>query len=597
MTFRLTGRRGARAAAVLSLALAAVLVPTAAHAAETAGGTRTAPVPLPIATLDDSFVASNAHVDSGSGAGQHHHNVAWYSLTPAADVLVSIRATALEPSWDNTLEVWDGDTLVQHVDDHIGLDAALAIDLDAGTTYLIGLGSYYRFGGGWAVKGSATLTFSTRVPTAPTGLAGTPGDRSVTLAWTPPTDLAGGIDAYEVWCAAPGEDEEWCDAAYGWDPEPSITVEGLTNGEPYTFRVVATNVLGESEPSAPVTVTPRVPTTTTVAVDPAALEVGQTFDVVVEVAEHPAEDEDEDGEDESRDVGPLVDEDSATRPAVGTVDVTVGGTDYDDLALVDGVAVVDGLVATGGALTITARYAGSDEVQASSGSLELDVALLPDSVTLEVSDLRLGQQVRPVTTSASGLPVTLSATGACSVADGVLTGTGAGDCVVTASTAGDRDTRPATATATVRVTVPDAALAIDVAARPGDRVAGAVVTVTGQGLQPGSGVTLVVHSTPRTLATGVVGADGAVVLTGVLPTGLEIGSHRLVVNGVAFDGTAMTSEVAFTIATGGTFLRIGDVRAQLAATGADPIDAAGLAAAWIVLGAGLLLVARRRTAA
>ncbi|MBD7918490.1 fibronectin type III domain-containing protein [Cellulomonas sp. Sa3CUA2] len=596
MTFRLTGRRRARAAAVLTLALAAMIVPTAAHASETPGGTRIDPVPLPIATLDESFVASNAHVDSDRGTGQYRNNVAWYSLTPAADVAVSIRATSLEPFWDNTLEVWAGDVMVGQVDDRNDLDAAFVVDLEAGTTYLIGLGSYSRTGGeDWFVKGSARLTFSTRVPSAPTGLVGTPLDGGVALAWTAPTDLAGGIDTYEVLCAAAGEEEDWCDTLQGWDPETAVTVRGLTNGEPYTFRVVATNLLGESEASAPVTVTPQVPTTTTVTVDPAELAAGQTFDVRVEVAEQPDAGDDEE-ENRSRAEGPL-DEGTSTRPAVGTVDVTVGDTSYDDLELVDGVAVVDGVVATGGTLTITARYAGSDEVQASSGTLELDVARLADSVTLEVSDLILGQQVRPVTTSASGLPVTLGATGACTAADGVLTGTGAGDCVVTASTAGDRDTQPATATATVRVTVADAALGIDLAARPGDRVAGTVVTATGQGLQPGSEVTLVVHSTPRTFATGVVGADGTIVLAGDLPAGLEVGAHRVVVNAVAFDGTVLTSEVAFTVASDGTFLAIGGVPAVLAVTGAEPAGAAGLAAAWIVLGAGLVLVARRRAPA
>jgi len=594
MTFRLTCRRRARAAAVLSLALAAMLVPTAAHAAETPGGTRTDPVPLPVATLDAAFVASNAHLDSGSGTGQYRNNVAWYSLTPVADVELSIRATALEPVWDTTLEVWAGDVLVDEIDDHSDLDAALAVDLEAGTSYLIGLGSYHRQAD-WPFKGAATLTFSTRVPTAPSGLVGEPLDGSVSLRWAPPTDLAGGIDTYEVLCAAAGEEEEVCSTRYGWDPEPAETIRGLTNGEPYTFRVVATNLIGRSEASAPVTVTPRVPTTTTVTVDPADLTTGDTFDVLVDVSELP-DTSAEESDDRTRDMDPG-DEEPSTRPAVGTVDVTVGDASYDDLELVDGRVVVDGLEATAGALTVTARYAGSDEVQASSGTLELDVAKRADSVTLDVPDLRLGQQVRPVATSASGLPVTLTATGACTAAGGVVTGTGAGDCVVTATTAGDRETQAASATTTVRVTVAPAALGVDLAARAGDRAAGAAVTATGQGLRPGSDVTLVVHSTPRTLATGTVGADGTVSLTGALPTGLEVGSHRIVVGAVAFDGTALTSEVGFTVASDGTILSIAGVPAVLAVTGAEPVTAAGLAAAWIVLGAALLLVARRRTAA
>jgi len=594
MSIRTPGRRRVRVAAVLSVALATVLAPTAAHASATPGGTRTDPVPMPVASLDGAFTASNVGVVSDAGPGQVRPNVAWYSLTPDRDARVEIRATSLEPDgWDNTLEVWDGDTLVDDNDDRYGLDAALTVDVEAGTTYLVGLGSFHRAGDHFEAHGTATLALATRVPSAPSGLSATPGDRSVTLTWLRPDDVAGGIDVYEVLCAPVGQAERVCATERGQDPPTTSTLRGLRNGQEYTFRVVARNLIGASEASPSVTATPRVPTTTTIAVDPEQLVAGQPFDVRVQVAQTP-----------DPDSGTSATPQVSTRPADGTVDVTVGGTSRTDVPLVDGVAVVADVTAPGGAQTVTARYDGTDEAEASSATLTLDVARRADTVTLSVPDLRLGQQVRDVASSASGLPVTLSATGACTAADGVVTGTGAGACTVTASTAGDRDTQPATASTTVGVTVPAPALALDMDVRPGARAAGAPVTATGQGLRPGSEVTLVVHSTPRTIGTAVAAADGSAVVTGVLPAGLEAGAHRVVAHGTGFDGTPLSSELGFTLAADGTFLgpegrsevlaATGAEPAALATTGAEPAGAAATAAAWIALGAALLLVARRR---
>lgn len=573
MSIRTSGRRRARAAAVLSLALAAMLVPTAAHAAETPGGTRDAPVPAPVTSFDASFEASNAHVTSNRDVGQEWYNVAWYSVTPSQDVDVSVHTLRTGQPWDPTIEVWQGNDLLGSNDDWVGRDAGLGVRLTAGTTYLIGLGGYSS-----DHRGTATLYFTTQLPATPTIAETSAYDGGVQIEWEA-ADPAAGVGRYVLLCAPVGEELEECEEGYAADG--AVWASGLTNGVEYTFRIVARNRIGDSGPSADVTATPRVPTVTTIATSPEALVAGEPFDVVVEVLEDSWCGDG--GDTFARDM----DDEPTTCPAAGEVDVVVGGTAYDDVELVDGVAVVEGVTAPGGSLTITAHYTGRDGTASSSAQLDVDVARRTDTVTLTVPPLTLGQQVRDAATSAAGLPVTLAATGACTVTDGVLTATGAGECVVTATTAGDRDHEPASASVTVAVTAPASAFTFPTGLRPAP---GTTVTVSGAGLQPGSAATLVVHSTPRTIATAVVAADGSVVLTGVVPADLEAGAHRLVANGTALDGTPLTGEVAFTVAAAG------ERPDALATTGAEPGSTAGLAAVWVLLGAGLMLVARRRTA-
>ena len=431
MALRLPRRRPSRTA--LALVVAATLLPaSAAHADGTPGGTRTDPVPLPVTTLDGAFAAGNAHVSSIAQAGQQvFHNTAWYSFTPTEDVRLGVAATG---DWDTTLEVWADGTVQAANDDWLWLAAGLEVDLTAGTQYLIGLGGAYT-----TSRGEATIHLSTRAPSVPTGLAvQSVGNRTVTFAWDAPAD--GTAIGYEVWCAPSGQALQWCDQLASGSARVTRTLDGLTNGTAYDVAVVARNPLGRSGPGAPVTATPRADTRTTVTVAPGTPVAGDLFDVTVRVSEEHAHDD------------PA--EPPATRPATGTVDVVVAGTAHRGLPLVDGAVVLEDLVATGGTMPVTAHYPGAPGATPSSASLDVQVARRADTVRLVVPPLVLGASVRPVAESSSGLPVTLTATGACSVTDGTLTGTGAGGCTVVAATAGNRDTDPATASATVRVSVP-----------------------------------------------------------------------------------------------------------------------------------------------
>ncbi|MBO3088139.1 fibronectin type III domain-containing protein [Cellulomonas dongxiuzhuiae] len=562
MPIRPTGRRRrpARAVLVLVLALGVTLVPGVAHGAPVEGGASWATaVPLPVTSLDASFTATNENVPDSAESGEWA-NVAWYSWTPAEDVQVHIRALSIAPSgWDNTLEVWVGGTQVARNDDTSDYDAALAVELEAGRTYVIGLGSYTR-----GETGTASLHLATRLPSAPTDLVATAGDESATLTWSPPPG-GGGVTQYLVLCTAPGIGESVCASTEEPHPATSTTIGNLENGASHAFRVVAVNAFGPSDTSAPVTVVPVAPTTTTVTADPAELVVGETFDVRVDVT-------------------------TARGPAAGTVDVTVGDTSYPALTLVDGTALLEGVVAPGGTTTVTARYAGTAAVGASTGSLDVTAARRAHTITLGAlpADLTYGDEPVAVTaTSSLGLPLTYTAAGAC-VVDGTTVRTvSAGTCSLTASHPGDGDTEPASRTVTAEV------------ARRGD-----VVTLELPALRVGDQVRAVAtsqHGLPVTLtATGsCTVVDGLLSVTAVgdcVVTASTAGDSDTLPATATATITATAAPTAAPTPTTGPTAGAAAATPDLAVTGMSLPGAAAAVAGWLVLGAALVLVARRRTA-
>lgn len=114
-------------------------------------------------------------------------------------------------------------------------------------------GAVVGVGGDTSVRTSVT-PLAAEVPYPPTRLVGVGGDRRVTLSWHPPTfDGGGPITTYLVTAVPvdPPPDLDSSDRTCFTMGALSCTIDGLTNGQPYTFTVVATNVAGDSMPSAP----------------------------------------------------------------------------------------------------------------------------------------------------------------------------------------------------------------------------------------------------------------------------------------------------------------------------------------------------------
>jgi hypothetical protein len=108
--------------------------------------------------------------------------------------------------------------------------------------------------GDGAASSNVSVTPST-VPDAPTAVSGTHGNTTVDLTWSAPSSDGGSaITSYTVKYSTDGTNYTAFGSTF---PSTSGTVTGLTNGTPYTFKVVATNVNGDSaDSSASAAVTP-----------------------------------------------------------------------------------------------------------------------------------------------------------------------------------------------------------------------------------------------------------------------------------------------------------------------------------------------------
>lgn len=96
----------------------------------------------------------------------------------------------------------------------------------------------------------ATPSLPIAVPEAPI-LSGTAGNRSVNLSWIPGSDGGSAVDYYSIYQMA-GSTPQFIQSTIN----VYITLTNLVNGTPYTFKVAAHNIMGYSEYSNAVTLTP-----------------------------------------------------------------------------------------------------------------------------------------------------------------------------------------------------------------------------------------------------------------------------------------------------------------------------------------------------
>lgn len=176
------------------------------------------------------------------------------------------------------------------------------------------------------------------------------------------------------------------------------------------------------------------------------------------------------------------------------------------------------------------------------------------------------------------------------------------------TTAQDGLTKITTTVVVTRQVAPNPEIDIDLGFAAGDKATDAPFNVVGTKLLPGSTATVTMHSTPIVLASGIVLADGTVVLNARIPAGAQAGAHRLVFEGTSMDGTPVTSTAWFTVLRNGT---IGAASltapvayiepAALVRTGADSATAAAFGGGIVAIGALLLMLGaalrRRRSVA
>lgn len=202
--------------------------------------------------------AINSAGSSGYSAPSTATTPATTPDAPAAPAVARAGDGAVSVTW--TVPVGDGGSAVTSYDIEWSIGGstwsspqsstgspAVVSGLANGTAYAFRVAALNTAGRGTFSDSSASITPAT-VPGAATQVAGAAGDGHVTVTWTAPVSNGG--------TAISGYDVEWSTDGSQWSgPQAttvtSATVNGLTNGVGYSFRVSAKNAVGTGSPSTP----------------------------------------------------------------------------------------------------------------------------------------------------------------------------------------------------------------------------------------------------------------------------------------------------------------------------------------------------------
>jgi hypothetical protein len=139
-------------------------------------------------------------------------------------------------------------------------------------------------------------------------------------------------------------------------------------------------------------------------------------------------------------------------------------------------------------------------------------------------------------------------------------------------------------------------VSLDLDLNVGDSVADAPVEIAVEGLLVGSEYTVVVRSTPTTIALGNASNTGTVSdSSGRMPSGLAAGPHTVTFTGTDADGNAVSRVAYLTVSDTGTVSYLSYAAAESLALAETGFEVAPFgAAALLLLAAGVVLVSRRR---
>jgi fibronectin type 3 domain-containing protein len=126
-----------------------------------------------------------------------------------------------------------------------------------GTAYYYTVAAVNSAGAG-PQSGEATATPQATAPSAPTGLAASAGNATVTLSWTAPNPNGSPITGYNVYRSTTPGGEGTTPLATGVTTTSYID-NAVTNGTTYYYTVAAVNAIATSAQSGEASATPKVP--------------------------------------------------------------------------------------------------------------------------------------------------------------------------------------------------------------------------------------------------------------------------------------------------------------------------------------------------
>ena len=144
--------------------------------------------------------------------------------------------------------VWNGTQLVATV--------------TASTVQLMGLANGYTYAynvtaqnaNGWSASSNVATATPGAPPDPPAGLTATPGNGTVSLAWTPGATNGAPLTGYRIWNVTGGGATLIAQTSNG--ANTSFVVNGLANGYTYSYHVTAVNAFGQGNPSNPASARP-----------------------------------------------------------------------------------------------------------------------------------------------------------------------------------------------------------------------------------------------------------------------------------------------------------------------------------------------------
>lgn len=256
---------------------------------------------------------------------------------------------------------------------------------------------------------------------------------------------------------------------------------------------------------------------------------------------------------------------SATSSGSGAISYTVNNAGSTGCTVSGSNPAVISFSAAGDCV-VRATAAGTTTEAAGYKEIAFNISVpLSQSVTWSPTNTQVLANASPLTPS---VLATTSGTGAisysvqsdtgssCAVGatSGILTFSSAGTCVVRATASGNSTYSSAYQDASFTIGSTTTSMTVSLGVSVGNQIVNGPITYSSTGMQPGANWSLVLRSTPQTLASGNVGLLGALSGSNVIPSGLGPGWHSITLSGTSLNGGFVSTVVWFQIDGSGILL-------------------------------------------